>query len=325
MIEKEDNRLNKNELDLTISIVNTNNKDMLKSCLKSIYDTTKKTSFEVIVADNFSTDGSIEMIKESFPEVIITSIIPRNGYGFCHNRAYEKSQGRYFLLLNEDMIILPEAIDIMVEKIKKDKMIGALGCKLLNPDGTLQISCSRFPSILTEIVNTFFPYTIFSNYSINKFRQQIIDWDYNNELDVDCIMGSCMLIPRKIIEIIGLFDERFYIYSEEVDLCKRIKNEGLKVHFTPESQIIHFQAFTTEAMSEKMYVIYLESRIKYFKKYHTKLQLSFVKLLIFFRVTLRMIGWWIVIIFKLKQFKKPETKFRNYRAAFLWFWGLFCP
>ncbi|MFC1512245.1 glycosyltransferase, partial [Candidatus Latescibacterota bacterium] len=127
MIEKEDKRLIKNELDLTISIVNTNNKDMLRSCLLSIYDTTKKTSFEVIVADNSSTDGSIEMIKEFFPDVIITSIIPRNGYGFCHNRAYEKSQGRYFLLLNEDMIILPKAIDTMVKIIKKDKMIGALG------------------------------------------------------------------------------------------------------------------------------------------------------------------------------------------------------
>ena len=112
--------MNNDQIELSVGIVNTNNRDMLKDCLQSIYDTVKKTSFEIVVTDNSSTDGSVEMMREHFPEAKIVSAEPRNGYGFCQNRAYEKSRGKYFLVFNEDMYVFPDALDNMMDIIKND-------------------------------------------------------------------------------------------------------------------------------------------------------------------------------------------------------------
>ena len=307
---------------------------MLKSCLQSLYDTVENVNYEIIVADNCSTDGSVEMMEKDFPLVKIVNINPRNGYGFCHNRCYEKSQGDYFLVLNEDMLIYPNTIEIMMNTIKKDKAIGALGCKLLNPDGTLQHSCSYFPKLRTELIDNILPKISFLERNIVKHfikrgkyfgSREIMGWDYNSEKEVDIISGCCMLIPREVTTNIGLFDERFYMYSDEVDLCKRIKDIGLKVLFTPKGQITHYYAYTTKNVSDRMYVIFLDSRCKYFKKHHGNLQGWIVKISLLFKNILLYLSWWITKIFRSKKIQIDHTKYLNSKKALLWFFGLYKP
>ena len=322
------------QFDLSISIVNTNNRDMLKSCLQSLYDTVKNVDFEIIVADNCSTDGSIEMIEKHFPSVKVVPINPRNGYGYCHNRCYEKSNGNYFFVLNEDMIFYPNTINNMIEKMKNDQKIGALGCKLFNPDGSLQFSCSLFPTLRSQVIDNIFPNISFwEKWLRNKFikrgkrygSREILGWNHDSDREVDVISGCCMLIPREVIKKIGLFDERFYMYSDEVDLCKRIKDNGWKVQFTPDGQIIHYIAFTTKKTSERMYVIRLESICKYFYKHHGKLQAWIVKMSLLFKNILLYSIWWFIKIFNIKKIQFEEWKYINSKKALLWFLGFYKP
>ena len=308
------------QINLSISIVNTNNRELLISGLKSIYENTKTISFEIIVVDNCSTDGSVEKVNELYPDVISISNQTRKGFGFSQNRAFEQSKGRYFLVFNEDMVILPNALDKMIDRIKRDEAIGALGCRLLNTDGTLQHSCSYFPSIFSEIFKNLFPYHFL--FPKSRFRSNMYYWDHDEERDVDAIKGCCMLIPRKIIEKIGLFDERFILFSDEIDLCKRIKQAGWKVLFSPSVEIIHHGRMTVDMMITESNRHYWESKIKYFKKHHGQFQAFIVRIVNLAGITLRILGWQIM---RFVQYSKKQTaneKIKNYRKLYSFLFGL---
>ncbi len=309
------------EIELTISIVNTNNKKLLESCLESIYKNTRIANYEIIVVDNYSTDDSIGMIRKYYPKVKVILNDSRRGYGYSHNRAFAISKGNYFLILNEDMIIKEKSIDKMLEIIIQNKGIGALGCKLLNPDETLQHSCSNFPTLLQAFFENMIPY----NFAMtkNRLRRHLFYWDHNQERDVDIIMGSCMLIPRKVIDEIGLFDEIFYIYSEEDDLCKRINEAGWRVYFTPEAEIIHYggQA-TTKIMPIKTRIYQLDSKIKYFKKHHGNISALILKIEYMMGFKIRIIGWYLFSIFYQDKKRKYARKaIKIYWTSLLWLLG----
>ncbi len=275
--------------ELTISIVNTDNVSLLRDCLKSIYENTKKTTFNIIVVDNASIDNSVVMVQQEFPAVKVIVNPTRQGYGYSHNRAIEIADGDYILIFNEDMVVLPGALDIMIDIAKKDSTIGALGCRLLNPDMSLQHSCFRFQSLSRILFEELFPRNIiFSN---SSWRAKMYYWDHKEEKEVDIVMGCCMLVPRKVFKEAGNFDPQFFVYSEEDDLCRRIKNHGYKVLFTPEAEIIHIGGQTSKNMSIKMDLVQIESKIKYFKKHHSK-----IKAIIFSMITgigslIRLLGW----------------------------------
>lgn len=274
---------------LSISIVNTNNKPLLKDCLQSIYDNTLKTSFEIIVVDNASTDGSVEMLEKDFPDVICIKNFQREGYGFSHNRAVEVAKGKYILIFNEDMIIGKNALDLMVSRMDIDNTIGALGCKLLNPDGSLQHSCFKFPTLGSELYEALFPYTYIHKNSTT--RAKMYYWDHNDERDVDIIMGCCMLIPRSVIDEVGAFDTQFFVYSEEFDWCKRIKEAGYRITFFPEAEIIHYGGQTSKTMSVRMHLVMMESKYKYYKKHNGFVYAMLVNVIIGLSAIIRILGW----------------------------------
>ena len=275
--------------DLSISIVNTNNCSLLRDCLASIYRTTQRATFEIIVIDNVSTDGSAEMVRSEFPSVKLIVNDARGGYGFSHNKGIAAAWGEFVLIFNEDMVVLPGALDKMVEKLKSDPAIGVLGCRLLNPDLSLQHSCHRFQNIKTEIFENLFPGSFFLRAS--RLRTEMFDWNHDSQREVDVVMGCCMLIPRCVLDGVGAFDTRFFVYSEEFDLCKRIKDAGYKVVFTPEAEIIHFGGQTSKTMSIKMHLVYIDSKLKYFKKYFGGRAMNTAKVIIGAGALLRIAGW----------------------------------
>jgi len=311
--------VNNDQIELSVGIVNTNNRDMLKDCLQSIYDTVKKTRFEIVVADNSSTDGSVEMMREHFPEVKIVSVEPRNGYGFCQNRAYEKSQGKYFLVFNEDMYVFPDALDNMMDIIKKDETIGALGCKTLNKDRTVRDNYFHFPTMFSILFDNLVPATFILPNS--KFRARYFWGSYDEAKDVDVISGCVILIPREVIEKIGLFDEQFFLYSDEVDLCKRIWNGGWRVHYTPEGEIIHYAGQTAKTMQVKSSIIQLQSKFKYFKKHHSTVQAYIVNMSYIVGIFIRIVGWNIAKILRLKDKQQAEGNIKTYWKVLLWLLG----
>ncbi len=304
-------------VDLTISIANRNGKDFLRGVLDTIKAGTRTISYEVVVIDNASTDGSREMLRDEYPEVrLVLNETPR-GYGASHNQGYEASVGRYFLILNNDMTVDDGALDAMVARIREDASIGLLGCRLRNPDGTLQTSCGREASILRMIADDFLPARV----PVEKLglREWMRDWAHDVERDVDVVQGSCMLLPREVFGEVGQFDESFEFFREEFDLCRRVKLSGRRVLFFPGAQIVHFGGQTMKTIPIPAYQTFFESRYKYFIKYSNKPAALAVMCSAFVGITARLAGW--SVLRAVRGDGNARDKQKLYAAMVPWFFS----
>lgn len=218
-------------MDVSIIIVSWNVKKLLNQCLNSIFRYTHNIKFEVFVIDNNSTDGTVEMIKKDFPNIIC--LANQNNFGFAkaNNQGIRLASGKYFLLLNPDTMLIEPSINIMVDFMNKNIDADIAGCQLLNSDKTLQQSVRRFPTIYSSIIQLFKIHHIVSAKKILR-KYLYLDFNYSKTQRVDQVMGAFLIYRKEL----GLLDEKFYLWLEEVDLCKRAK----KVYYTPQTKIIHF-------------------------------------------------------------------------------------
>jgi len=225
-------------VNISIVIVNWNTKEILKNCLQSIYEQTKDIAFETIVIDNGSTDGSVEMIKGRFPEVVLIENDENRGFAAANNQGIAIAKGQYVLLLNSDTVILDNAIEKTFKFAEENPDSGVIGCRVLNSDKTLQPTCFMFPSLVNRVLFTGYFYKLFPK---NKFfgRERMTWWNRNTQREVDVVTGCYMLVSRKAIEQVGVMDEIFFMYAEEIDWCYRFKQAGWKNLFTPDAEIIH--------------------------------------------------------------------------------------
>jgi len=254
-------------MDLSIITVNWKVKDLLEKCLRSVYEQTKDISFEVFVVDNDSRDGSVEMVREKFPQVLLTASKDNLGFAKGNNVAAKDAKGRYILLLNPDTEILDNAIGKMVKFMDNHPGCGIAGCKLLNPDLTLQPSVRRFPTFLSQALILLKLHHLFPH-SAPMRHYLAEDFDYTKTQPADQVMGAFFMIRKKVIEKIGLLDEKFWIWFEEVDYCKRTKEAGFKILYTPEAKIIHYygQSFK-QVYNVKKQKDFNKSLTYYFKKH----------------------------------------------------------
>jgi len=226
-------------LDLSICIPTLQAKDLLRECLRSIYAQTR-CAFEIIVVDNASRDGTVEMLRAEFPAVRVIVNATNVGFAKAMNQALRVSQGRYALLLNNDTVVLPSALDRLVAFADAHAEVGICGPKILNRDGTLQKQCRRSYATPWDLfcyfsgLSTLFPHSpLFARY-LMTYR------DENETHPADAISGACMLIRRAVLEQIGWLDERFFAYQEDTDYCLRAQRAGWRVYYYPEAQIIHY-------------------------------------------------------------------------------------
>lgn len=236
----------------SIIIVNFNVKDFLAHALRTIqksigFATQRRPELktEIFVVDNASDDGSIEMLRSQFPDVITIENNKNLGFARANNIALAKSSGEYMLLMNPDTLVQEDTIDVMITAFENDPEIGMAGCKILNPDGTLQLACRRgFPTpwvAFTKIsgLSSIFPRTkLFGKYNVT-YR------DPDGSYDVDAISGSFMMIRRKAYEQIGGLDESFFMYGEDLDWCYRIQTAGWKIRYVADTKIIHYKGEST--------------------------------------------------------------------------------
>lgn len=237
-----------NRPDMSVTYVNLNTADLLRDSLISIYDQSWEHSIEVVIVDNASTDHSVEMIREEFPQATLIVNPEYRGFGAGNNQAFYSSKGRYLLMLNTDTIVLPGSLDAMIDFMDEHEDAGAMGCKLLNADGSLQRSCWRgFPSLTSAIVDAFYLWRV------APFLRWVKDTELSEEelegmLEVDHLLGACMLIRSEVIEEVGALNEEYVIYLEETDLCYRMKKAGWKIFFDPTGEVIHFGQQTGRRM-----------------------------------------------------------------------------
>jgi len=248
---------------LSVVIVNWNTGDLLARCLQSVYRNLSAPDLEVIVIDNASTDGGPQMVGEKFPRATLISNPENVGFAKANNQGIRMSAGEYILLLNPDTELLPGAIPTLIDYLDRYPQSGACGPRLLNSDGSLQPSCSPAPTIWREILRLFHvPFVRPDGYYHMK------DWDINQARPVDILLGACLLVRASVIKRVGDLDERFFIYSEEVDLCHRIKRAGWSLTWVPTAQVIHHGGQSTQQVAEEMFFRLYEAKLAYFRKHY---------------------------------------------------------
>jgi GT2 family glycosyltransferase len=258
--------------ELSIIIVNWNTKELTKNCIDSVYKNTKNIKFEIILIDNDSTDRSVEEIQSIFPKLKIIENNQNSGFAKANNQGIRIAKGNFILLLNSDTEILNNAIEKSLNYIRNNPEIGALGCKLLNIDGTSQPSAK---------INNSSIYGILFDKILRKFKvSNSLDNNYSSKVDsfneikeVATIKGAFFLLRKKAINDVGLLDERFFMFAEENDLCLRLRKKGWKVIFYPYANIIHLGGGSTkngnhETLIHKQRVL---SRLLLIKKHNSKI------------------------------------------------------
>jgi len=226
--------------ELSIIIISYNTKRELKDCLQSIYQE-KDVNFEVIVADNHSIDSSAGMVRENFSNVNLIENKENVGFARAVNQGLRIAKGEFILLLNPDTKVTDGAIKTLVDFAKNQKDVGAVGPKLLNPDSLSQPSCYNLPSIKNAIAEYWFG----KKGSYEKFIP-----DSQKPVEVEAIVGAAMLIPKKAIEEVGHFDERYFMYFEDLNWCRRAKIKGLKIFWHPGASIVHGHGVATSKVSQ---------------------------------------------------------------------------
>lgn len=254
-------------MQLSIIIVNYNVKHFLKNLIDSIIKSVTNLSYEIIVVDNASNDDSVEEIRNSFPFVKLIANKENIGFGKANNQAMKIASGDYFVLINPDSIVKTDTFDILIKFFENHHDAGMIGCKVLNPDGSLQLACRRsFPGVWTSFtkvtgLSSLFPKSkLFAKYNLTYL-------DENEINEVDAISGAFMMFRKEVYERIGGFDEDFFMYGEDLDLCYRTQKAGYKIYYVPTTEIIHYKGESTKRSSLDETVLFYEA-MKIFVRKH---------------------------------------------------------
>jgi hypothetical protein len=301
-------------VDVSVIIVSWNTQDILRNCLRSIYEQGGDVALEVIVIDNASTDGSTEMVRKGFPQVILIENSENRGFAAANNRGIAIAKGRYVLLLNSDTVVLDHAIDKTLSFAQAHPESAVVGCRVLNPDRTLQPTCFMFPSILNMLLSSTYLYKLFPK---SRFfgRERMTWWNRNDIREVDVVTGCFMLVRRETIEQVGLMDERFFMYGEETDWCYRFKQAGWKVMFTPCANIIHLGGQSTKKKATAMVVQLRKSILQFMKKHHSPFIYRIACLLTVTFLAVRLPVWSVIALFQHARSGEAAIKKRAYCAG----------
>ncbi|MFY0544172.1 glycosyltransferase family 2 protein [Brevibacillus sp. H7] len=262
-------------MDLSIVIVNYNTCKLTCDAIQSVLRSDTSCRYEIIVVDNHSSDDSIDTISRLFPEVILIGNAANVGFARANNQAIRMASGRYILLLNSDTVIQPDTIQVMVSFMDQHPEVGASGCKVVLPDGRLDKACRRgFPTPVASFyylsgLSRLFP----KSARLNQY--QLTHLDPDESYPVDCLVGAFMMVRRETIDQVGLLDEDFFMYGEDVDWCYRIKQAGWVIYYYPHTLITHYKGASSRRKPLK--IIYEFHRAMYlFHKKHYRQKYSWL-------------------------------------------------
>jgi GT2 family glycosyltransferase len=251
-------------MDISVCIVNWNTKIQIQECLESIYTITKDVTYEIIVVDNNSTDGSRIAIEQFFPNCKLLSLDSNIGFVKANNVALEYASGRYILFLNPDTVLITNALNGMFSFLEAHREYGAVGCKLLNADGTIQFTCAcTYPTPFNEFCRYLSLNHLFSKSKF--FSSRLLDyWDHLDSRSVDCISGACMMIRRELVYNLKGFDDNIYMYAEDLDLCYRIVKYPSQIYYLASEIIIHKEGSSTAQKKNILFSPILQCHYGYY-------------------------------------------------------------
>ena len=286
-------------MELSIIIVNYNTKELLRQTMQSVIDTASNVAYEIIVIDNASNDESCELIKAKFADTVILIQNKENeGYAKANNKGIAIAKGKYILLLNSDTVVLKDCIKKCIDYMDKHKQMGVLGCKILLPDGKLDRACKRgFP---TPEASLFYMLKLDKLYpKSQKFGRYNLTYIGEDQIsEVDSLVGAFMMVRSEAIKEIGLLDEDFFMYGEDIDWCYRIKKAGWKVVYYPLAKIIHYKGASSKKRRFRTIYEFHRAMFLFYNKHYIKKYNPIITLLVYLGISIKLILTLILNVFK---------------------------
>lgn len=301
------------ELDLTAIIISYNTRDMTLKCLEYLHASLQGIPSEVIVVDNASGDGSPEAIRSAYPDVILVENQENRGFGAANNQAMRIARGEFFLLLNSDAFVQPDTVATLLRFIRKKPQAAVVGPRLLNEDGSLQVSCYRFPTPgLAWRENLWISSLLPHHPALGDYRR----WSHQDNRQVEWIVGACMLVRSSVALQVGWFDETFFMYAEETDWQRRMAREGWQIWFCAETRVTHLGGSSGKDDTASINQAFFESLDHYILKHHGKLGLFSLRCAMAVGAALRTPLWMASLLLRPSQRRLSASKLRF--TAWLW-------
>ncbi len=261
-------------IDLSIVVLNWNVRDLLERCLASLRS--HRYALEIIVVDNASHDDSVAMVRAKYPQVTLIANAENRGFTGGNNQGIAAACGRYVMVLNPDTEVLGDALDRLVRYLDEHPDAGAIGPQLLNPDRSIQSSRRRFPTLAVAFFESTWlqglaPKRLLTHYYLD-------DVPTTTTHEVDWLNGACTVFRREVLERVGMYDaQNFFMYSEELDLCRRVKAAGWKIMYLPQAQVVHYVGKSSDQAVAARHIYFQTSKVHYFRKWHGAFQANLLR------------------------------------------------
>jgi len=294
-------------MDLSCILVNWNTKDLILGALRSVVETVHGFVYEIIVVDNGSRDGSPAAVAEAFPQVRLIRNDTNHGFARAVNQALAQARGRYIMLLNSDARLMEGAVQALMAFMEENPDVGIAGGQLINADGSRQNSIAPFPSLATELLNKRLLRTLFPHRYPGKER------NYPRPINVDSLVGACIIVRRQAIAEVGNLDEGYFFFMEETDWCFRMKKQGWRISFVPGAHILHLQGSSVARAKTEARIEYYRSRYRFFAQWRGRTE----TILLQGGLILRLVGE-VAANSLLLWKKRYRERWRSYWRLLLW-------
>lgn len=295
---------------LSVIVVSWNTRALLGRCLASVQAEVEalKRPVEVFVVDNASADLSAELVLSEFPWVHLIQNSVNAGFASANNQALRLSHGDYVMLLNPDTEVKEGAFARLLSFLDRRPEVGAVGPRLIHADGSLQQSCYPLPTLAREFWRLL---------HLDKIRPwatyPAASWDMNQPREVESLQGACLLIRQSVLNQVGHLDERFFVYTEEIDLCRRILENGSKLFWIPDSVIVHHEGQSTDQTSYPMFLQLYRSKLDYFRKHEGRVAAFVYKVILLLATIPRLVLSAMMMVFPPRR-RQMRTVLKHYGA-----------
>ena len=298
-------------MDISVIIVNWNTRELLRNCLESIFRTIRDITYEIIVVDNGSHDGSVAMLRDQYSDVKVIQNAENRGFGAANNQAMRIMAGQYALLLNSDTVLTENAVRELYTFMETHPEAATACGQLLNADGRKQNSIAHFPTLLTLITNVpLLEYLFPDRYPSKRY-------EYAEPIEIDSGIGACLIARKKAIDEVGMFDERYFFFFEETDWAYRMKRAGWKIFNVPTAYIYHLQGQSI-GRDVRSRIEFYRSRYQFFQKWKGRSYYFMVCIVIVGRLYINWFLTSMVNIFTLGTVREMRHKWIFYSRLLLW-------
>jgi hypothetical protein len=304
------------ELPLSIVVVTWNAKAYVEECLQSLVND-KQILTEIVVVDNASSDGTPELVHRQFPEVKLIRNSQNLGFAKANNIGIRAASGTYLALVNSDVVVPPGCLGMLLSFMEAEPTVGIVGPQMIGSNGAVRRSCMRFPS-LTNSVCRAVGLDRFPTLSRLVGGQMMAEFSHERIANVEVLNGWFWMIRRAALDQVGLLDERFFIYGEDLDWCHRFRKAGWRLVFNPEARAIHYGGASSSAAPVRFYLEMQRANLQYWNKHHGKTASLINRLVVFFQHVLRLVGHGVTYLVRVSERPALKGKIRRSWAMLAW-------